>query len=206
MDLPGMGASDPHPSGATIEGYAEAAAVTIRALDLGSAAVCGHHTGGAVALQLAASEPELVSKLILSSSPWLDQAAREARAQKTSIDTIERSGDGSHLLSLWEQRAPYYPAGFEHLDRFVADAMKTVDPSAGHHAVSNYHMEDAIGSVKCPVAIVEHSADPFASRHTDDLVRGFPDASVIRIDSGGVALEVTADEFSTALGQILAAD
>ena len=46
MDLPGMGSSDQHPAGPSIENYAAAAAVVIERLQRGPIAVCGHHTGG----------------------------------------------------------------------------------------------------------------------------------------------------------------
>lgn len=67
-DLPGFGASEKptpgrYPYG--IEALAEAVADLYAGLDLGRANVIGQCLGGAVALELAARHPELVSRLVL---------------------------------------------------------------------------------------------------------------------------------------------
>ena len=203
MDLPGMGGSDPHPDGATIERYAEAAAAVLAGLADTPFAVCGHHTGGVVGIELGASRPDLVDRLVLSSTPWVDAAARAARASTAPIDTIKRHSSGQHLLDLWAQRAPFYSNDTGLLDRFLSDAMRCEDPATGHHAVSRYLMEQAVTRVICPVTIIEHSSDPFASKHTADLQRAFGSAPVLVIPDGGVALEATAHQFSRHLQHAL---
>ena len=47
VDLPGMGASDPHPEGATIEAYADGVIAALDGLDITTFDLVGHHTGGA---------------------------------------------------------------------------------------------------------------------------------------------------------------
>lgn len=203
MDLPGMGASDPHNDGASIESYAEAAMTVIDAAGLPSVSVCGHHTGGVVAIEVAARAGAQVSQVVLSSTPWVDAEARERRARKTPIDTIERDAAGLHLQSLWTQRAPYYPEGHHLLDRFVADALRADDPATGHLAVGRYRMEDRAPLVRCRVTVIEHSADPFSTRHTDAVASAFG-AQIDRIEHGRVALEHTAPAFAEVLASQLA--
>lgn len=67
VDLPGHGDSDPvhDPS---LESYAATVAGLIRALDLGPSILIGHSLGGAVALTLAARQPELARALVLIAS------------------------------------------------------------------------------------------------------------------------------------------
>lgn len=207
MDLPGMGASSPMRDVATIEAYADAAIQLLEQLTDAPVAVCGHHTGGVVALDLAARRPDLVRSLLLSSTPWVDAAARTARAQKTPIDTVTRSRDGRHLLDLWHQRSPYYPEDVAYMDRFMADALAAESPEQGHLAVGRYHMELTAPRIHCPTLIVEHSDDPFATRHTADLHRALPHAAVKQIPGGSVALEVTAPAFADILSHwVLAND
>ena len=79
IDLPGMGASEQHPDGPSIENFTSVAAVAIKQSGPGPMAVCGHHTGGVVAVELAASRPHLVERLILSSTPWIDADERARR-------------------------------------------------------------------------------------------------------------------------------
>jgi pimeloyl-ACP methyl ester carboxylesterase len=67
-DLPGFGQSEkPPPSRFPygIDAFAEGIADLFAGLELGRSAIVGHGLGGAVALTLAASHPELVSHLIL---------------------------------------------------------------------------------------------------------------------------------------------
>lgn len=199
MDLPGMGSSDQHPDGPSIENYAAAAAAAIEQCGRSPTSVCGHHTGGVVAVELAASRPHLVECLILSSTPWIDSGERVRRAGKQPIDTVEPQSDGSHLLDLWNQRAPFYGGSTDQLTRFVSDALRADDPAAGHRAVGRYRMEEAALQVRCPVTIVEHAADPFASPHTPSLQRGFNTSRVEVIEDGRVPLEATATAFAAAL-------
>ena len=199
MDLPGMGSSSPTGREATIEIYAEAASTVIEAYGGAPMAVCGHHTGGAVAVELGANHAKLVDSLVLSSAPWLNADIRAARSQKTPIDTTKPARDGHHLLDLWRQREPYYPESVDYMDRFMSDALKANDPAEGHRAVGHYHMENAIPKIKSPVLIIEHMKDPFASRHTNNLASAFRQGIVEIIADGHVALEVTATEFSKLL-------
>lgn len=199
MDLPGMGASSQLVDPPSIEAYADAAVHLIERLHGGPVIVCGHHTGGVVAMDIAARRPDLVQSLILSSTPWVDAAARKARAQNTSIDTVSRSRDGKHLSELWQQRSPFYPQDLSYMDRFMATALCADSPERGHRAVSLYEMERSSAHIKCPALIVEHMTDPFASRHTADLKRALPHAHIEQIPNGSVALEVTAAEFADIL-------
>ena len=199
IDLPGMGASDQHPAGPSIENYAAAAASVIEQAANGPATVCGHHTGGVVAIALAAHQPHLVKSLILSSTPWIDEEERARRARKQPIDSMEPQPDGSHLLALWEQRAPFYGGRTDHLARFVRDALRAADPTDGHRAVGCYRMEEAAPLIGCPVTIVEHSADPFARVHTATLAERLPGARVEVITEGRVPLEATAADVAAVL-------
>ncbi|MEM9038082.1 MAG: alpha/beta hydrolase [Actinomycetota bacterium] len=204
VDLPGMGASDPHPDGPSIERYADAAAAVLEHLGLGPVAACGHHTGGVVAVDLAARRPELISQLVLSSTPWVDAAARAARAERTPVDTVVRSSTGDHLGALWAQRAPFYGGRTDLLDRFIVDALRATDPAEGHLAVGAYEMEQTIGQIRCAVTVVEHGEDPFASVHTEELVARLPGAvSVERIPDGLIPLEATAPAFAEVLRRAL---
>src|SRR5690349_1658080 len=58
MDMLGFGMSPPVPAPQTIERVALGAFALLDALGVARAAVLGHHTGAAVALEMAAREPE----------------------------------------------------------------------------------------------------------------------------------------------------
>lgn len=199
LDLPGMGRSTPVQGRPTIEAYADAASRVADWMNASSISLCGHHTGGVVAMELASRRPNWLSSLILSSTPWIDAPERIARRGSASIDTASHVSDGAHLLDYWNQRAPYYPSTPEYLDRFMADLLRANAASEGHRAVTDYPMEQRVGQLKCPVLVVEHGLDPFAARHIQPLLNGLTDPVLRSIKKGRVALEVTAPEFAEIL-------
>lgn len=173
VDTPGFGASDP-PAAHTIAGYAMRILAGLDGLALGRFALVGHHTGGVIAIELAARVPDRVDALVLSSTPHIDAAARERRRGRAPIDAVVVDPDGAHLSGLWNARAPLYPAGRpDLLERFVRDALLAGPEAreAGHRAVGTYEMEERLPLVACPVLCIGADADPFAFPDLEPLAR-----------------------------------
>ena len=76
MDTAGFGDSAPVAPPASIEKWAAVAAELLATLQTGPACVVGHHTGGVVAVELAAAHAASVRALVLSSTPYTDEAFR----------------------------------------------------------------------------------------------------------------------------------
>ncbi len=82
--------------------------------------VLGHHTGAAVALEMAAADGGRLDAVVLSSCPWADAEYRAGHTGAGGVDCAERVPDGDHLRVLWDLRRPYYPDPVTGLlDRFV---------------------------------------------------------------------------------------
>ena len=164
MDMVGFGLSPPAPDPHTIEAMAAGVVALAEALGLGTVAVMGHHTGAAVAIEAAASHPERVSALILSSPPWTGPEFRAAHADGPGVDDAETMANGSHLMELWAKREPFYPPNRpDILNRFIRDALAPgLDPVEGHRACARYEMERRIDRVTCPVLLIGAGLDPFA--------------------------------------------
>ncbi len=200
IDTAGFGESDPVAEPG-IEAWAEAALQMLDAIGVGRAHVVGHHTGGVIAVEMAARAPERVASLVLSSTPYTSDEFRRARAGRPAIDAVAPSGDGSHLAALWQKRQAFYPPNRpELLQAFVADALKTSgDVEAGHRAVASYRMEGRIAALRMPVLIVHASDDPFAAPHLAEWRHLLPAAPVATI-AGGVPLpDQCPREFATAV-------
>lgn len=194
VDMLGFGNSAPEGPTQSIEGMAAAAVAVLDALGIARADVLGHHTGGAVTIEIAARHPERVRALVLSSAPWTDAAYREAHATGAVVDVAEQAEDGSHLLRLWSVRREFYP---EHpaplLDAFIRDALAFgVDPAEGHAACARYVMEDVIAEVRAPVLLLGADADPFALPDVERLRARLTGASVVEtaIVPGGTVASV----------------
>lgn len=164
MDTRGFGDSDPLPAAdATVEAWARAALQLADALRLEQFAVCGHHSGAVIALEMAASAPERLSRLVLSSMSLVDADRRARHAGHRVVDEVKPSPDGAHLAELWQRRAPLYPETdrVALLHRLVRDALKAGPMAAeGHRIVNRYHMEERIGLVRCPTLILAPAEDP----------------------------------------------
>ena len=208
LDTVGFGNSDPLPGPASIEAWAGAAAQLLDALDIAQAHVVGHHTGGVIAVELAARHAPRVRSLVLSSTPYTDEAFRRARAERPPIDAVPDSVDGSHLTLLWRQRQAFYPAGRpDLLQAFVTDALKVQgDVEAGHRAVASYRMEERIGAITQPTLVIRAPGDPFAAPHAADWLQRLPHARLVDIAGGMVPLpDQLPAEFARAVTDFLEA-
>lgn len=186
MDMLGFGLSAALPKPQTIEQYAAGAFALLNALGVTTAVVLGHHTGAAVAVEMAASHPERVRALVLSSPPW--------KSHGSGVDDVATDADGNHLTGLWQLRQPYYPAGRpDLLERFVRDAL-AVDPAEGHRACARYRMEDRVGLVTAPVLLIGASADPFAYPNVAILRRNLVSARAVTVEGGMIPLMEQAPE------------
>lgn len=209
VDTPGYGDSSRPPWPLAIERLAAVLVDLLDALEIERAAVVGHHTGGVIALELAASRPERVERLVLSSTPLVDAAFRRSREETGPVvDAAEPSDDGSHAVALWRGRMPFYPPGRRDLlTRFLVDALRAGDLAAdGHRVVAAYRMEERLPLVRCPVLLVGATADPFAYRDLRPLAERLPGSRVVELEGGMVPLpDQLPAEFAAAVETFLAA-
>ncbi|MBV9120581.1 MAG: alpha/beta fold hydrolase, partial [Chloroflexi bacterium] len=152
MDTAGFGDSSKPQWSGTIAAYARIVAGLLGALGIDRAHVVGHHTGGVIAVELAAGYPGLVDKLVLSSAPLIDAEYHRMRAERPAPDNVKHDAHGQHLLDLWRGREGFYPEDRpDLLDRFVMDALKAGEGAhKGHEAVSRYDMSPRLPLIKAP--------------------------------------------------------
>lgn len=190
MDTIGYGDSYRPPAPSGIADYARGAVDLLAALGLGPVAVVGHHTGAVIAIELAATAPDRVARLVLSASPFIDAADRARRRDRAAIDHFVVDPDGRHLGELWGRRQAFYPAGrSDLLQRFVIDALRAGDRAEeGHAACNAYRMEEAIGRVRCATLAVCGTADPFSFPRLPLVAQAIAGARMQPIPDGTVAM------------------
>jgi pimeloyl-ACP methyl ester carboxylesterase len=207
MDTVGFGDSAPLPPGTdSIEAWAEASHAVLTALGHDRATVLGHHTGAAVAVEMAAARPERVDALILSACPYVDAARRESATGKRVIDEVTAHPDGRHLAELWTMRQPYYPEGrADLLERFIIDALKAGPRAAeGHRVVNRYEMERRLPLLRCPTLVIAPTADPHAYPHASVLAAAIRSCRLVEIKNGMVPLpDQMPDAFAAAVDRFL---
>ncbi len=190
MDMVDFGNSYRLNATPTIERYAQGVIDLLDALAIDRTVLVGHHTGGVVAVEVAAAHPERISALVLSSTPFIDAEAREQRKTRPPIDEVEEAPDGSHLARLWQKRMPFYPKNQpDLLARFVLDALKVRDRvEAGHRAVGRYVMEVRVPLIQAPTLLIGAGDDPFALPHLEPLARVIRGGRTVVIPGGMVPL------------------
>jgi pimeloyl-ACP methyl ester carboxylesterase len=184
MDTVGFGDSDALAfEENSIEAWSTCAFDLLDALGLPHAAVIGHHTGAAIAIEMAAAQPGRIAAMALSAPPYVDAERRARAASKPVIDDAPRRADGGHLGALWQMRQPDYPAGASDLlDRFMVDALKAGALAAeGHRVVGRYAMETRLPLVRCPVRVLAPVADPHAFPVAGKVTCAITGASMVEI-------------------------
>jgi pimeloyl-ACP methyl ester carboxylesterase len=190
MDTIGFGDSYKPKGVGSIEQYARAVIDLLNALSIDRASLVGHHTGGVIAIEVAASYPERVQKLVLSSTPYVDAEDRERRRTRPPIDEVQVKEDGSHLTELWQKRTPFYPTGRpDLLTRFVIDALKVGERvEEGHRAVSVYRMEDRVPLIQAPTLVLAGTDDPFSFPRMKPLSESIKGSRTVVIQGGMVPM------------------
>jgi pimeloyl-ACP methyl ester carboxylesterase len=208
MDSMGFGDSEPLPSGTiSIERLAVAAHEVLGALGYRRAVIVGHHTGAAIAAEVAAAHPSSVEALVLSASPFVDPARRAAAHGKRIIDDVKSRTDGGHIAELWGMRQPFYPSDRpDLLERFVVDALKAGPLAAeGHRMVDRYEMEKRLPLIRCPTLVIAPTGDPHAYPHAPKVAGAIRGSVLVEIVGGMVPLpDQIPREFSDAIHRFLA--
>ena len=199
-DLPGYGASPSLPDN-TIESAGTAVLDVLDALRVPCAHLVGHHFGGLVAYQLAASAPQRVLSLVLSSTPFIDADERRRRRTAQPFNDIAAEPDGSHLARLWQRRAEYLAEPDPGVQgRYVRDVLAHPAPDRGHAAVAAYRSEDGVGRYPGPVLCVASARDPRAYPRHDRIMAAFPQAREYVLADGDIASpETCPGEFARAI-------
>ena len=98
-DNPGFGGSDPWPGPLSVDLLADEVIAALDGHGIARTAVFGHHTGAAVAANLAVRYPQRISAVILSGPPALTPDQRAALPALAPV--AEPVADGSHFAALW---------------------------------------------------------------------------------------------------------
>lgn len=207
MDTLGFGASARPAEPWTIELFAAGILDLCDALALDRVALVGHHTGGVVAVEVAAAAPDRVRGLVLSATPIVDAERRQRVASRPPIDHVVPAADGSHLTQLWANRAGFYPPDRpDLLDRLVRDALGVLGRvEEGHLAVNRYRMEERIPLVRAPTLALCGELDTFSLPDLPRIAAAIPGARSAILPSTGVpAVDHRPEQFAAAIDEFLA--
>jgi pimeloyl-ACP methyl ester carboxylesterase len=188
LDTPGFGLSDPPPTPYQMPEYAAAVAAALAALGVTRCHVLGHHTGAAIALQLAVDFPALVDRLVLHACPTGSEAFRQAKLAEAVPVSLQE--DGSHIDWVRQRLLSYTtPLPPDELHALIVEYLIAL-PRAfeAHRAVWTQRAELLAPRVRAPTLLLTGEADLFAADQ-DAFAQRFPSARS-RIVPGGRFLQL----------------
>lgn len=162
-DLPGFGASDPLHNDPARVGVPELSAAVhafLGKLGIQACHVYGHHTGAAIAAQLAHDHPSLVARLAISGPPLMSEELRQRMAAMTLPVAIR--ADGAHLRDVWNRVRKKDPSACLQLSqREVLSALQAAAEYAHTPArVARHEFAALLPEIHCPTLVFAGDRDP----------------------------------------------
>jgi pimeloyl-ACP methyl ester carboxylesterase len=158
-DTPGFGQSfrptQPH----TIPFYAHTIYEALQQLGITHCNLFGHHTGAAIAIQLAFDYPQLVRRLILVGPPLLTSA--QIAALQQTIRPIVPDADGRFLHHTWQrlqQKSPHLPLT-ELMREFILTLQAGDSYPQAYTAVFQQPIAEQLPTITCPTLLIAGEND-----------------------------------------------
>jgi len=158
-DTPGFGASFPPPGLFTVQDLSDSLHAALTQLGVESCYVFGHHTGSALAVQMAYDHPNLIKKLVLSGPPLLSEA--QINGLKASLKPFAIAEDGSHLTQVWERiRKRDSALPLETVQREVLLTQSARDAAqAAYQAVFEQPFAEQLSALEIPILVMAGEND-----------------------------------------------
>lgn len=186
LDLPGWGKSDKPPREYNLPDYTRSVISFMDALDIRKASIVGHHAGSKIAADLAATWPDRVDKLVLSSYPFFqDDKEQMSRRNDPLFRRVEIVSDGSHLMEWWRRAARYGDSPEIVEERLLAFVEAGPRGDELHWAVFAYSpkLKTMLPLIKSPTLLLSGSRDHW-SEGIKDLKKLIPRNRAYIIENG----------------------
>ncbi len=208
MDIPGHGGSFLPPDGFRIEDHAACVVQFLDALHVRKTSIVGHHVGSRIAVEVAATWPERVDRLVLSGCPWYSAEELKQLPNNPMYRGIEVTPDGSFLSGLWAMYRSRWKSDLKPdvLCKLVSIHMWALSRSFDiHEAASKHDIDPRLRIIKSPTLLVSASGDSFLNK-LGIISKIVPGSRTQVIDGAGyfVALEKPA-EFARVIQEFLLA-
>lgn len=160
-DTPGFGASFPPPSLFTVQYLSDSLHAALTSLGVESCYVFGHHTGSALAVQMAFDHPGFfVKHAVLSGPPLL--SVDQVNGLRASLKAFGLADDGGHLVQVWDRiRKRDMSLSLEVVHREVLLTQSARDAAQGaYQAVFDQPFGEQLASLEIPILVMagEHDA------------------------------------------------
>jgi pimeloyl-ACP methyl ester carboxylesterase len=162
MDYPGHGHSDPVPGQPSFADYTRCAVAVMDALDIARTAVLGEAVGAGVAVAIANTHPDRVTKAVLVNCPFSPERGRTAvhvKELQSGLRPADESGFPltrtiAFMLERDPGHAPMHPSQ-SWMDRINTTQMEVGrDRWQAVTALANFDMDDGLRRLKQPTMLL----------------------------------------------------
>jgi len=206
VDLMGYGDSDAPPQPYDIATHAVRVHELLQQLNVENLCIVGHHTGGNVAIEVAAQFPEAVERVVLSGPAFvLDEGERNELVTKMSaIQYPTAAADGSHLMPIWNEGltssfdVPRIPSSEPELlaDFFLEQIKVGPRRKEAHIAAFSHLAAPALAKVSAPILIIVGDEDMWVCRRWQEMLDVQPGARLVRLPTAGEAPRLFPEKFA----------
>jgi pimeloyl-ACP methyl ester carboxylesterase len=158
-DNPGFGASFSPPSGFSIRYISDSLYAALHQLGVESCFIFGHHSGSAIAVQMAHDHPNFIRKMVLSGPPLLNET--QINGLKASLKPFAIAEDGSHLTHVWERirkRDLSLPLDVVHREVVLTQSAREAAQGA-YQAVFEQSFKVQLEALEIPVLVMAGERD-----------------------------------------------
>jgi len=158
-DTPGFGASFPPPNLFTVQYLSDSLHAALIQLDVESCYLFGHHTGSALAVQMAFDHPGFVKRAVLSGPPLL--SVEQVNGLRASLKAFGIADDGSHLIHVWDRirkRDTSLPLDIVHREVLLTQSAR--DAAQGtYQAVFDQPFSEQLAALEIPILVMAGEHD-----------------------------------------------
>jgi pimeloyl-ACP methyl ester carboxylesterase len=138
MDMLGFGESDKPPRQYSIPDHGRSVISFMDAMGIDKASFAGHHTGAKVSVEVAATNPQRVEKMVLSALPY-GYIKKEDEPMAEIYRPLEVKADGSHLERIWNEQSGGPEASLDVRYEITLEYLKAGPRGEeGHYAAKHY--------------------------------------------------------------------
>lgn len=194
LDTPGFGGSYRPPLFPTTDYYVRALLEAIDALGIERFNLFGHHTGAALACQLAAQHPQRVRRLAMIGPVQLTEQERRLW-RDSAVKPLTIDDQATHLAEVWQrvthldQQPIAYPPSTALATREAIDTLIAGDRwHEAYAAVFDQDFPAWLAQVDCPLLLICGDRDvlhPYFQR----ACQARPDAEVLELEAGAYVLD-----------------
>ena len=190
LDYPGHGASDDPSDELGTDEFSAAVIAVLNTLQIGTAHVCGHHSGALLAINLAANFAARVSSVVMSGIGICTDESVKTFLETPMTRDLPIDAKGQYLQSTWNvyrrMSAPDTPPEVI-FGSFLRGLQARTRPFDAHYAMMLWDRDEFLEHISQPALLICGEHDDFAE-HPDQLAAKIPRCKFEWISGGGAFL------------------